>query len=81
MPGQAMTPKLKVAALSRGEVESNRKRTGSPQDNELDSAGRDGEPAVPWRSLKHTGHAEQAHKAMSGSPTWLEAERREVCVR
>lgn len=81
MPGQAMTPKLKVTASSQGGVESNRKRTGSPQDDELDSAERDGEPAIPWRSLKPIGHAEVAEKAMSGSPSWLEAECWEVCAR
>ncbi len=79
--GQAMTPKLKETASSRGGVGSNRKRTGSPQDNELDSAGSDGEPAIPWRSLKHIGHAGMAVKAMYGSPTWLEAECWEVCAR
>lgn len=81
VPGQAMTPKLKVTASPRGGVESNRKRTGSPQDDELDSAGSDGELAIPWRSLKHTGHAEMAGKAMFGSPSWLEAECWEVCAR
>ena len=81
VPGQAMTLKLKVTASSRGGVGSNRKRTGSPQDDELDSAGSDGEPAIPWRSLKHTGHAAMAVKAMFRSPSWLEAECREVCVR
>jgi hypothetical protein len=76
-----MTPKLKVTASLRSGVESNRKRTGSPQDDELDSAGSDGEPAIPWRSLKRIGHAVLAVKAMSGSPPWLEAECWEVCAR
>jgi hypothetical protein len=81
VPGQAMTPKLKVTASLRSGVESNWKRTGSPQDDELDSAGSDGEPAIPRRSLKHIGHAEMVVKAMFGSPTWLEAECWEVCAR
>jgi len=55
--GQAKTPKLKVTASSRGEVESNWKRTGGPQDNELDSAGCDDEPAHPRRSPKFARHA------------------------
>lgn len=76
-----MTPKLKVTASLRSGVESNRKRTDSPQDDELDSAESDGEPAIPWRSLKRIGHAVLAVKAMSGSPTWLEAEYWEVCAR
>ena len=81
VPGQAMTPKRKVTASLRSGVGSNRKRTGSPQDNELDSAGSDGEPAIPWRSLKHTRRAAMAAKAMSGLPSWLEAECWEVCAR
>jgi hypothetical protein len=81
VPGQAMTPKLKVTASSRGGVESNRRRTGSPQDDELDSAESDGEPATPWRSLKPIGDAEMAVKAIYGSPSWLEAECWEVCAR
>ncbi len=47
MPGYAMPPKLKVTASPRGGVGSNWKRTGSPQEDELDSAGLDGEPAIP----------------------------------
>ncbi len=44
-------------------MESNRKRTGSPQDDELDSAGSGGEPARSWRSLKSIGHAEMAYES------------------
>ena len=68
-----MTPKLKVTASSRGGVESNRKRTGSPQDNELDSAGCDDEPAHSWRSpesVQHAGNGGQsdagAHRVVGG---------------
>jgi hypothetical protein len=50
--GQAKTPKLKVTASLRSGVASNRKRTGGPQDNELDSAGCGDEPAHSWRSLE-----------------------------
>jgi hypothetical protein len=63
VPGQAMTPKLKVTASSRGGVESNRKRTGSPQDNELDSAGWYDEPAHSWRSpeiVQYAGNGGQS---------------------
>ena len=81
MPGQAMPPKRKVTASLRSGVGSNRKQTGSPQDDELDSAESDGEPAIPWRSLKPIGHAAMAAKAMPGSPSWLEAECREDCAR
>jgi hypothetical protein len=59
-----MTPKPKVTASSRGGVGSNRKRTGSPQDNELDSAVCNDEPAHTWRSLEHAQHAGMAGKAM-----------------
>ncbi len=38
-------------------MESNRKRTGGPQDDELDSAGSDGELAGLRRSLKSIGYA------------------------
>lgn len=62
-------------------MESNRKRIGSPQDDELDSAGSGGELAVVRRSLELIGHAEMADKAMSGLPTWLEAECQEGCAR
>ena len=78
VPGQAKTPKLKVTASSRGGVESNWKRTGGPQENELDSAGCRDEPAHSWRSLKLARHAVLAHEAMPGHITWLEAERWEV---
>ena len=68
-----MTPKLKVTASSRGGVGSNRKRTGSPQDNELDSAGCDDEPACSWRSpeiVQHAGNGGQsdaeAHHVVGG---------------
>ena len=60
---------------------SNWRRTGGPQDDELDSAGCDGEPAGRRRSLKRTGHAVLVDKAMIGSATWLEAERRHGCAR
>lgn len=76
-----MTPKLKVTASPRGVVESNWKRTGSPQDDELDSAGCDDEPADSWRSPEFVQHAGMAVKAMLGRITWLEAECREVCAR
>jgi len=36
-----------------------------------------GEPATEWRSLKITGHAGVAAKAMNGRITWLEVERQE----
>jgi hypothetical protein len=38
-------------------VESNRKRIGGPQDDELDSAGCDDEPAHSWRSPKLVRYA------------------------
>lgn len=55
--GEAKTPKPKVTASLRGGVESNWKRTGGPQDNELDSAGCGDEPAHSWRSPKLARHA------------------------
>ena len=61
-----MTAKLKVTASSRGGVESNRKRTGSPQDNELDSAGCDDEPAHSWRSPEIVQHAGNGGKSDAG---------------
>ena len=67
VPGQAMTPKLKVTASSRGGVESNRKRTGSPQDNELDSAGCGDEPAHSWRSPEIVQHAGNGGKSDAGA--------------
>jgi hypothetical protein len=66
VPGQAMTPKLKVTASLRSGVESNRKRTGSPQDNELDSAGCDDEPAHTWRSPELAQHAEDGGQSDAG---------------
>ena len=60
---------------------SNRRRTGGPQNDELDSAGSDGEFARRGRSLKRIDHAVLAVKAMVGSPTWLEVERRDGCAR
>ncbi len=53
------------------------KRTVGPQDNELDSAGRTGEPPTLGRSLKITAYAMVVVKAMSGDVTWLEVERQE----
>ena len=67
MPGQAMTPKLKVTASLRGGVESNWKRTGSPQDDELDSAGYDDEPAHSWRSPEIAQHAGNGGESDAGA--------------
>src|SRR6266704_6756903 len=67
VPGQAMTPKLKVTASSRGGVGSNRKRTGSPQDDELDSAGYDDEPAHSWRSPEIAQHAGNGGESDAGA--------------
>ena len=39
-------------------MESNWRRTGGPQENELDSAGCDDEPAIVWRSPKSVRYAE-----------------------
>lgn len=39
-------------------MESNRRRTGGPQGDELDSAWNGDEPAGLWRSLELTGYAE-----------------------
>jgi hypothetical protein len=58
-----MTSKLKVTASPRGGVESNRKRIGSPQDDELDSAGCGDELASVWRSLEITRHAGNGGKS------------------
>ena len=76
-----MTSKLKVTALLRGGVGSNRRRTGSPQDDELDSAVWCDEPARSRRSLEVMKHAGVADKAVLWPMTWLEAECWEVCVR
>ena len=56
---------------------SNRRQTVGLQDNELDSAVCDGEPATKERSLKFTDHAGVADKAMVGRMLWLEVERPE----
>jgi hypothetical protein len=58
-------------------VGSNRRRRVGLQDNELDSAVCDGEPATKERSLKLTDHAKVAAKAMVGRMLWLEVERPE----
>ena len=62
-----MTLKLKVTASSRGGVGSNQRRTGSPQDNELDSAGCDDEPAHSWRSPEIVQHAGNGGKSDAGA--------------
>ncbi len=41
---------LKVTAVPRGTVESNRRRITSPYDEKHDTAGASGEPALSWRS-------------------------------
>lgn len=45
LPGDALSRKPKVTASPRGGVESNRRRTCSPRDEERDSAGRSDEPS------------------------------------
>ena len=63
---EVTAPKSKVTASPRGGVESNRRRTGSPQDDEPVSAGWIGEPAHTWRSLELTVGAEVTVKASGG---------------
>ena len=66
-------------------MESNRKRTAGPQDDELDSAGCVGEPArvkakpVHKRETMYVAHVEPevVSKTMCGNIMWLEAERQE----
>ena len=62
-------------AARRGEKqpEANSRSAG----DELDSAVCNGEPSTKWRSLKLTGHAEVADKAMVRCMLWLEVERPE----
>ena len=56
-------------------MESSRRRTSSPQDNEPVSALWCGESAVPRRSLVLTpaGHTDVDKKVMPGSTAWLGA--------
>jgi len=68
--------KPKATASPGGGVGSSRRRRGSPQDDEPDSAGWRGEPAHAWRSLGSkdpTGRAEVTGKATFGRTTWLGA--------
>jgi len=75
-------------ALSQGKVESNRRRMLSPQDNELDSAGRVGEPAREWRSLDPAvagkpvalkGNVIKRRQGASGG--WRRNERKDMRVK
>ena len=58
-------------------MESNRRRTVGPEDNELDSALCSGEPAIPGRSPEEVRCAGGADKAVTERTAWVEAERRE----
>lgn len=76
-----MTPKRKVTASPRGGVESNRKRTGSPQATNSIRRGVTTSLLIRGEVRNSSDTLEMAGKAMSGHTTWLEAECREVCAR
>ena len=66
-----------VTASPRGGVESNRRRTGGPQETNPIRRGERGELPGRGRSLKHTQHAALAWKALLGRTLWLGVERQE----
>jgi len=71
-PSHGVTPCVAEGnCVAESEVESNRKRTDSPQENKPDSAAWRGEPAHAWRSLEPTERADVTGKATFGPMTWL----------